>query len=128
MTLVTPQDFMAVGFNQLGFECQRTVYLAISLCPIPERFWDEDAGEAETGNADEQPDQGIAGRNSSLTMGQGALLPSRLLPRLGGRPTGGGTPPEPTSVFDAPSIFGAHYTRGQILAVLFTVAGFPLDF
>ena len=35
------------------------------LCPL---FYDRAVGEAETGNAGEQPDRGIAGRNSSGTM------------------------------------------------------------
>src|ERR1022692_548779 len=51
------------------------------------------AGEAETGNAGEQPDGGIACRNSSWTMGRARSFRRVLGLGLGGRPTGGGTPP-----------------------------------
>ena len=41
-----------------------------SFAAVAVQSYSDDAGEAETGNAGEQPDQGIAGANSSRTMGE----------------------------------------------------------
>jgi hypothetical protein len=46
-------------------------------------WWSVRAGEAETGSGGDQPDQGIAGRNSSRTMSRACSSRRVLLPGLG---------------------------------------------
>src|SRR5690349_3472348 len=51
------------------------------------------AGEAETGNAGEQPDRGIAGRNSSRTMSRARSSSRRVLYRASGADQREAAPP-----------------------------------
>ena len=62
------------------------------------QIYSEDAGEAATGSGGDQPDRGIAGRNSSPGDGQGVLLPSRAIARQRGRPTGAASGPDLSEV------------------------------
>src|SRR5215467_10004847 len=52
------------------------------------RFILDRVGEAETGSGGDQPDRGIAGRNSSRTMRRAWVLPTRSFTWVAG-PTGG---------------------------------------
>src|ERR1039458_8582321 len=56
-------------------------------CP---ELYDRHTGEAETGSAGEQPDQGIAGAELIADDEKGVVLPTRSFARVRGRPAGGG--------------------------------------
>jgi len=60
------------------------------------------AGEAETGSGGDQPDQGIAGRNSSGRWARACSSRRVLLPGLRGRPAGGGRLPPQGSAAGEP--------------------------
>ena len=52
--------------------------------------YSDDTGEAETGSAGEQPDQGIAGAELIADDEKGVVLPTRSFAWARGRPAGGG--------------------------------------
>jgi hypothetical protein len=96
----------------LGAPCQRKIEMSYSPQNRNVRFCQGGARmrvslavpvKRRRAIAGEQPDQGIAGRNSSRTMSGARSFRRVLLLGLGCRPTGGGTPPPGQDGLGTPS-------------------------
>ena len=81
------------GVNPFGeTRGKRRSYRSMIILSGPRRpaFYDGGTGEAETGSAGEQPDQGIAGAELIADDEKGVVLPTRSFAWARGRPAGGG--------------------------------------